>query len=143
LQATLVAGLGGVRLGKLGLKWPRIDLRQHVAGGHVLAFDKVDAVQMTVNAGLYRNDIERMDGADAAQEYRHVLALHPRRPDGDGRCLRPLWGSRGSRLAPRVPTGTSNGDKRQCQHEPRFTRHCQSPFISAPTQCVPKAMRRA
>jgi len=85
-KQRFVACLRGPRLGKLGLKRPRINLRQYVALGYLLTFNEGDPIQMPVNPCLDRDDIEGVHGADTAQEDRHVLALYQRGPHRNGWC---------------------------------------------------------
>jgi hypothetical protein len=98
LASWLVLRLGGLRLRELRLQRARVELREQLAGLHVLPFDEADLVELAVDARLHGHGGHRGDGADARAVDLHVLRrdargghLHRRRLGrlglgGVGRC---------------------------------------------------------
>src|SRR5687768_15682194 len=73
----------GARLGELGLEDRGVELDQHVAGGHRLAFAKADALHAP---GDFRDDRHRLVGAQRAHRpdvLHHRVERHLRRLDRD------------------------------------------------------------
>ena len=71
-QLRLVLGLIGLCLVELRLEWPWIDLRQHVTCVHVLALGECDAIQLTIDADLHGDHVDRLHRTDTRKPNRHV-----------------------------------------------------------------------
>ena len=74
-EVGLVPGLRRVGLIERRLKWPRIDLEQHVAGLDRLALVEIDCGDVSGYPAPYRDGVEGNDSSEAADDDRHVLRL--------------------------------------------------------------------
>ena len=93
-KLRLVLRLLGHRLIQRRLVDARVDLRQHVAFLHVLAFLEVHRDQRAVDHRLDGDGVERLHGAEPIQIDRHVLLLGGRDQHRDrlvGVALRAAW----------------------------------------------------
>src|SRR5207344_3174081 len=81
-EQGLVTGLVRFRLLEKGLVRSRIDLRQQLAGSHVLAFAESDLLYLAVDPNLDRHGVVGLHGAEADAIDRKVLGLDGGRSDG-------------------------------------------------------------
>ncbi len=108
------------RLIDSGLERARVDLGEHVALLHELAFVEIDLLKLSVDAGADGYRVVGLDGADAGQIDGQVLSGHLRNRDRNWRTRMMLGGSllRGLGGMPPPDTDTreeddqSPGDKR-------------------------------
>jgi hypothetical protein len=83
-ELGLVEHLLGDSLVELRLVGGRIDLGQHVAALHVLAFLEVDAQDASIHLRTHRHRVACLGRADAFEVDRHIAELRRRHRDGDG-----------------------------------------------------------
>ena len=88
----LIFGQHGFGLIERGLKRPRIELKEQIAGMNELAFAKRDLRHMTFDAASDRDSIEGLHIAQTTQEERHVTRLRARDEDRYGRRILRLFG---------------------------------------------------
>ena len=127
LELRLVSLSGRLCLIERGLERPRVDLKQRIAGFDVLALGEEYLGHLSVDAGADRDGVEGLRGADAADEYRHVLRLRHSGRDRDRGCsLRGFRGLRGLPLdgAPRQPSGPDGSGDQGSDDDPP---HAQAP----------------
>src|SRR6266536_4233437 len=75
VQQSLVTYQLSLKLGQLGLEWPRVDLGEQISHTNELAFLIPDAHQLPVDLSLDGNSVERCNGAEAGEVKRDGTSL--------------------------------------------------------------------
>ncbi len=81
-ELGLVLCLLGVGLVELRLVRAGIDLRQQITRLHVLALGESHLVELTIDACLHRDGVERLHRAEPVEVNRHIAFFHRARHDG-------------------------------------------------------------